>query len=56
MTSQSVFILMVEDNPADAWLFREAMKTSRVANTIRVAEDGQIALDIFAALALRART
>ncbi len=36
---------MVEDNPADAWLFKEAMKTSRVANTIGVAEDGQVALD-----------
>lgn len=38
-------ILMVEDNPGDVRLTREAMKDAKVSNTLRVVEDGVAALD-----------
>lgn len=42
---QPVEILMVEDNPGDARLAVEALKESKVANTLNVVEDGEQALD-----------
>jgi CheY-like chemotaxis protein len=38
-------ILMVEDNPGDVRLTREALKDAKVSNTLRVVEDGAAALD-----------
>lgn len=40
-----VEILLVEDNPGDVRLTREALKEAKVANNLHVAEDGVIALD-----------
>ncbi len=42
---QPVEILMVEDNPGDARLAVEALKESKVANTLNVVKDGEEALD-----------
>lgn len=42
---QPVEILMVEDNPGDARLAVEALKESKVANSLNVVEDGDQALD-----------
>ena len=38
-------ILLVEDNPGDVRLTREALKEAKVANTLHVVEDGVAALD-----------
>ena len=38
-------ILMVEDNPGDVRLTKEALKDAKVSNTLRVVEDGALALD-----------
>jgi two-component system, chemotaxis family, response regulator Rcp1 len=38
-------ILLVEDNPGDVRLTREALKDAKVANTLHVVEDGVSALD-----------
>lgn len=41
-----VHILLVEDNPGDVRLTREALRESKLRNTLRVAEDGVQALEI----------
>lgn len=38
-------ILLVEDNPSDVALTRRAFKRNGIANELRIAEDGQDALD-----------
>jgi two-component system, chemotaxis family, response regulator Rcp1 len=38
-------ILMVEDNPVDVLVTREALKQGRIINNLSVAEDGEEALD-----------
>ena len=38
-------ILLVEDNPGDIRLTQEALKESRLQNTLHVVEDGEAALD-----------
>jgi two-component system, chemotaxis family, response regulator Rcp1 len=38
-------ILMVEDNPVDVLVTREALKQGRILNNLSVAEDGEEALD-----------
>ena len=38
-------ILLVEDNPGDVRLTREALKDAKVKNTLHVAEDGVEAMD-----------
>ncbi|MEI9946845.1 MAG: response regulator [Chitinophagaceae bacterium] len=43
---KEVKILLVEDNEGDILLTREALKEARIKNEIRVAMDGQEALDI----------
>ncbi len=45
LLSQSVFILLVEDNPADAELSIRALRRSRISNPIQVLQDGAEALD-----------
>ena len=40
-----VEILLVEDNPGDVRLTREALKDAKVANTLYVVEDGVAAMD-----------
>ena len=40
----AVEVLLVEDNPGDARLTREALKDSRYEVSVSVAEDGEIAL------------
>ena len=40
-----VEILLVEDNPGDVRLTREALKEAKVVNNLHVVEDGVIALD-----------
>jgi CheY-like chemotaxis protein len=42
---QPIEILLVEDNPGDVRLTREALKDAKVANTLHVVEDGAAALD-----------
>ena len=43
--SQPIEILMVEDNPGDVRLTREALRDGKVRNTLHVVEDGERALD-----------
>ena len=38
-------ILLVEDNPGDVRLSKEALRDSKINNTLEVVEDGQEALD-----------
>jgi CheY-like chemotaxis protein len=38
-------ILLVEDNPVDVFMTREALKTWEIRNSLQVVEDGQEALD-----------
>jgi len=46
MTGQSHFeLLLVEDNPGDVRLTREALKGSRLLTNLSVAPDGQAAMD-----------
>ncbi len=42
---QAIEILMVEDNPGDVRLTREALKGGKVTNQLHVVEDGVAALD-----------
>jgi len=44
-TVRPIEILLVEDNPGDVRLTREALKDAKVANTLHVVEDGVAALD-----------
>lgn len=44
-TARLIEILLVEDNPGDVRLTREALKDAKVANTLHVVEDGVLALD-----------
>jgi chemotaxis family two-component system response regulator Rcp1 len=44
-TVRPIEILMVEDNPGDVRLTREALKDAKVSNTLHVMEDGVAALD-----------
>jgi two-component system, chemotaxis family, response regulator Rcp1 len=43
---RAVEILLVEDNPADVRLTEEALSEGKVANVLRVAEDGVVALEM----------
>jgi chemotaxis family two-component system response regulator Rcp1 len=38
-------ILLVEDNPGDVVLVREALKSAKVRNNLHVASDGELAID-----------
>ena len=40
-----VDILLVEDNPVDVMITKEAFNSARVSNNVHVAEDGEKALD-----------
>src|SRR5512135_1412325 len=42
---QPVEILLVEDNPVDVMMTREAFATGRICNNLHVAEDGEEAMD-----------
>lgn len=44
-TVRPVEILLVEDNPGDVRLTREALKDAKVVNSLHVVEDGVTALD-----------
>jgi two-component system response regulator len=44
-SDQSVFILLVEDNPADSELAIRALRRGRISNQIQLLEDGAEALD-----------
>lgn len=44
-TVRPIEILLVEDNPGDVRLTREALKDAKVSNTLHVVEDGVAALD-----------
>ena len=44
-TARPVEILLVEDNPADVRLTREALKEAKVMNTLHVVGDGVEAMD-----------
>lgn len=44
-TVRPIEILLVEDNPGDVRLTREALKDAKVVNTLHVVEDGVSALD-----------
>ena len=41
---KSIIILLVEDNPGDVDLSREALETSKVRNTLHVVGDGEAAM------------
>jgi two-component system, response regulator len=45
VSAQDAEILLVEDNPADVELTLRALKLNHIANRIRVARDGEEALD-----------
>jgi CheY-like chemotaxis protein len=45
LTVRPIEILIVEDNPGDVRLTREALKEAKVSNTLHVVEDGGAALD-----------
>ena len=42
---QPIEILLVEDNPGDVDLTREALEEAKVGNRLHVAEDGEAAVD-----------
>lgn len=42
---RTIVLLMVEDNPGDVRLTQEALKDSKLSNTLHVVEDGVAALD-----------
>lgn len=44
-SGQSVDVLLVEDNPGDVRLMKEAFKEARLVNTLHVVVDGDEALD-----------
>ena len=44
MTMQSIEILLVEDNPGDADLAREALETGKISNNLNVVGDGEEAM------------
>ncbi|MBI5505076.1 MAG: response regulator [Deltaproteobacteria bacterium] len=44
--SHAIEVLMVEDNPGDVRLTREALRESKVRNRLHVAENGEAALDL----------
>jgi len=44
MSGRSIEILLVEDNPGDVRLTREALRDGRVSNNLSVAQDGAEAL------------
>lgn len=44
-TAEPIEILLVEDNPGDVLLVREALKSAKVRNNLHVAEDGVQAID-----------
>lgn len=46
MENKSIEILLVEDNPGDVRLTLEALRESRIANRVTVAQDGAEALEI----------
>ncbi|MGE5431418.1 MAG: response regulator [Syntrophomonadaceae bacterium] len=39
-TTKSISILLVEDNPGDIYLTREALKVSKISNTLQVVRNG----------------
>jgi two-component system response regulator len=41
---RAVEILLVEDNPGDVYLIREALRDSKIHNALHVAEDGEEAM------------
>lgn len=43
--TRPVEILLVEDNEGDVFLTKEAFRISKIANTIHVAEDGELAME-----------
>ncbi|MGC4038541.1 MAG: response regulator [Chitinophagaceae bacterium] len=43
---KEIQILLVEDNPGDILLTREALKNSKILNVVNVAKDGEVALDM----------
>jgi CheY-like chemotaxis protein len=45
MSNTSFFIVLVEDNPADAYLFKKALEEAGVSSQIDVLEDGEEALN-----------
>ncbi|MGH1485654.1 MAG: response regulator [Cellvibrionaceae bacterium] len=45
MTTTPIEILMVEDNPGDVELTREALATGKFRNNLHITEDGEKALD-----------
>jgi CheY-like chemotaxis protein len=45
LSQQPVFILLVEDNPADAELAMRALRRGRISNQITLLQDGAEALD-----------
>ena len=44
--TRPIEILLVENNPVDVRLIRETFKDARISNNVRVAIDGQAAMDI----------
>ena len=42
---ETIVILMADDDPEDAMLTRDALSESRLANTLKVVEDGEQLLD-----------
>ena len=46
MTAEPIEILLVEDNPGDVRLTREALREGRIANRLSVAADGDEAMEL----------
>ena len=46
MTAEPIEILLVEDNPGDVRLTREALREGRIANRLSVAGDGDEAMEL----------
>lgn len=45
MSARAVEILLVEDNPGDIILTKEAFRMAKIQNNLHIAEDGEKALD-----------
>lgn len=46
MEQRAIEILLVEDNPGDVRLTKEALRDGKIRNNLQVASDGQDALDL----------
>lgn len=45
LSERPIDVLLVEDNPGDVWLTREALKSAQVPSVLHTVEDGEAAME-----------